>query len=278
MLYDNINNFLSLLPILEREIKARKWNMILVSCDNHDVLSELFVDGIFFLGYNKLSGRLPDIIKNLAVVAINDYPDALEGIASVLPDAEGESELVLEHLFSLGHRKIARIRPESSGEPLRWTNRGLSRFYEIADRLGIRDTVMNERYQEETLDACIAGLIDSGVTAIIDVTHEPARLLHVLRKLGKQIPEEVSVITYENFRQSCWESPPLTTLAFDFDAIAAQAVRLMAKELCRKDSESIVVPTKLIIRESTAPAFLHKTQALPETLLNQKIAPAVSPR
>lgn len=251
LLYDSINNFTSLLPILEKEIKARKWNMVLISSDNYEILSELFIDGIFFLGYNKLSRKLPDIIKNFPVVAINDYPDALEGISSILPDADGESELVLEHLFSLGHRRIARIRQTSLDEPRRWANRGLSHFYETAERLGIRDTVINRRYQQDSLDSCIAELIAAGITAIIDVTHEPAQLLHVLRKQGKRVPDEISVITYEDFRQSCWEFPPLTTLAFDLDAIADQAVRLMARKLCRKDSESIVIPTKLIIREST---------------------------
>ncbi|MDR0931982.1 MAG: LacI family transcriptional regulator [Victivallales bacterium] len=251
VLYDGLSNFISLVSLLEREVAAKGWKMFAVSCDNVEVLSELFADGIFFLGYNKLSSKLPDIIKSSAVVAINDYPDTLEHIGSVLPDADGESEIALQHLFSLGHRKIARLRLESPGESLRWENRGLKRFYEVAEEYGIRDSVIYERYREDSIDECIGNLLKSGITAIIDVNHEPAHLLYTLRKYGKRIPEDISLITYENPNQSRWQHPTLTTLAFDTEAIVRNAIRLMGASLRQQDVESVIIPTKLIIREST---------------------------
>ena len=241
------------LPDLAREVGKRGWLYFSLAADQYELLDDLYLDGIFFLGYHPLSVRLPEQIKQFPVVMVNDYSDTLESIASVIPDAEGECELALRHLTSLGHRRIARIRSRLPEEPQRWSDRGLRSFYRIARELGIGDSVQDIRYDSGGYEKAVGAALASGITALIDVAHESTPLLALLREQRIRVPEDLSIIAYENPASSAWQPPPLTTIAFDTPSIARDAVRLMEEEFHERNSRTIVVPSKLIVRESTAP-------------------------
>ena len=79
----------------------------------------------------------------------------------------------------------------------------------------------------------------------------------VARELKIRIPEELSVVGYDDLRTAQWVSPPLTTVRQPLNEMAQQATRLVLALALREGtavgSQRIQLETDLVIRESTAP-------------------------
>jgi DNA-binding LacI/PurR family transcriptional regulator len=80
----------------------------------------------------------------------------------------------------------------------------------------------------------------------------------ILRALNEQemrVPEDISLIGFDDVEFSQYTYPPLTTMRQDFEAMGQGAVqRLMCLIEEMEDTAPFNVPTKLVVRQSTAPA------------------------
>lgn len=253
LLSENFTFKLNYFPYIFDELQKRGWIYFQLMCDNWGVIPQFMPDGIINFGCNRLSGRFPKELNEYPVVSVNDYPNALDQMASVLPDADQESSLAVNYLISLGHRRIARIRELSGDEPERWQQRGVAKIFEIEREQFPSVHIVNSLFHAYELSRVIPDVLAQGVTAIIAVNHEPAEMMRIIASCGKQVPRDISVITYENPVFSQWWMPALTTIAFDEKRIAAEVVNLMAENLKERNSRCIVVPSRLIVRESCAP-------------------------
>jgi LacI family transcriptional regulator len=74
----------------------------------------------------------------------------------------------------------------------------------------------------------------------------------VARSLGRWIPEDVSVIGFDNIPESALTDPPLTTIDQSIQAMGAEAVRLLVKLIdgTANGPLQIVLPTTLVVRQS----------------------------
>lgn len=81
-------------------------------------------------------------------------------------------------------------------------------------------------------------------------------LLRALHEAGLRVPQDISVVGFDGIALSEFSSPPLTTVAQDFDQIGVQLVRLVLGQV-RHGTEvvrdRVLVPTDLVVRASTAP-------------------------
>ena len=74
----------------------------------------------------------------------------------------------------------------------------------------------------------------------------------VARSLGLRVPEDLSVIGFDNVPESALGSPPLTTVEQPIQKMGSEAVRLLI-DLIEDPSQPpkrVVLPTKLVVRES----------------------------
>ena len=73
------------------------------------------------------------------------------------------------------------------------------------------------------------------------------------RKHGIRIPQDMAVLGFSNIPFGRYLSPPLTTVHQDAEALGCEAFRLLLKEISNPNNsakEHVIIPTKLIIRES----------------------------
>ena len=83
--------------------------------------------------------------------------------------------------------------------------------------------------------------------------------LEVLRAatdLGLRVPEDLSVVGYDDSRVAATSRPPLTTIRQDVVAKGRLAVTALVRAINDPDSappERVVLPAELVVRESTAP-------------------------
>ena len=173
-------------------------------------------------------------------------------------NAEG-ARLAIQHLHALGHRKVAHITgPDGNvlttarregmvtersrlGMPARpeWIIRGnfsLESGYEAAGRI----LSMAER---PTAVFCSADMVAFGLIA-------------GLQEGGLRVPEDISVVGFDDIEMSEYYVPALTTIRQDRHRLGRRAAKVLLDRLSQKDSASnaeVPLSVELVVRASTAP-------------------------
>lgn len=232
------------------QTRQRKLHMIIFPRNDVPALDSQLIDGALAVGERISSewGRQ----HNIPLVVINNFGWVLDHVNSVVPDADGESRQALEHLVALGHRKIARLRGPVATD--RERNRGLDAFYRAAELYGIRESVRNIcANTPEEMETHLRSLLDEGFTAFILIPIEwISRCTKTIRDCGREIPRDVSLIVYEEDAVTPFQSPPLTAFAINYAELVRNALDQLLLEINgEKGKSQIVVPTRLILRDST---------------------------
>lgn len=187
----------------------------------------------------------------IPLITINRYGNSMEQIESVLPDADGEMRMALEHLAGLGHRKIVRLHPTNLTNTRRNVTRGEVGFFRAAEELGIRNSVRNETYDPaEKVKEILPRLLQEGFTAFIVVADpDHQRILDIFRQCGKRIPEDVSLVVYEI------DLPPelgLTAVKIENRRVLETGIQLFLEKLAGHPIPvQTIVPSTFNIRNST---------------------------
>lgn len=80
-------------------------------------------------------------------------------------------------------------------------------------------------------------------------------VLRALREKGRAVPEDVSVVGFDDIPEAGYFSPPLTTIRQDFAEVGRQGLRSLVEQIesgVRGDAH-VVIPPDLVMRRSTAP-------------------------
>jgi LacI family transcriptional regulator, galactose operon repressor len=187
-------------------------------------------------------------------------------MSSVIVDNEVGGYLSLEHLYSLGHRKIAFIRgPKALTDSApRWRGiRNCAKSFAleldselILDLPESRDPISSfEAGQKLTEDIIKRKQPFTALLAFDDITAFGA--IRALNKAGLRVPEEVSVIGFDDVAPSALCTPSLTTVRQPMETMGASAVGIVLDGI-NAVLEKREVPTvhrkvapELVVREST---------------------------
>ena len=246
----------NLLNELIRQGETRNWRTIVVPADQLDFLNDRLFDGAVSIAAGDFSRNWHERF-GIPLVMLNSYGWLLDRVCAVFPDSNDESRLAMEHLIRLGHSRIGRLRIVREGVSEKEVNRGYNEFLRVADEYGIRNRV---RYchapDMETLELRLRELIAEGFTAFVGIfMAEITRIIEVIRSCGKRIPEDISLIAYEADGLTAHLVPPVTALAYDYRLLTERALDQLELEMKGGGVlRSIVVPGRLIVRGSTAPA------------------------
>jgi LacI family transcriptional regulator len=191
-------------------------------------------------------------------------------IPVVMMDDEQSGYLAAQHLISLGHRRIAHVThsgykdEELAGKYADANQRcagylramresGLNPAVFTFDRTGAFGLGSNDytHYCAETARQLISTSARfTGVTTFNDYT--TIGLLQNFSKMGIRIPEDVSLVGYDNAEVGALMRPTLTTVGprlFDIGRIAGQMVLNMMN---KQPVQDVVLIPELIVRQSTA--------------------------
>lgn len=216
-------------------------------------------DGLIFLGHHltkTLKNWTPDRQGLAPIVNGCEYSQSL-GVPSAHIDNAAAARDAMEHLYGLGHRHIG-IVTGPLGSPLsRDRMRGATaraRSMGAADKLSI----VQGDFSIESGIAAAAQLLAQPVppTAIFCFNDEMAiGVLHYAERVGRKVPEQLSVEGFDDIRFAKYMRPALTTISQPMLDIGRESVRLLLGVLSGSITEpvSVTLPHKLQIRESTAP-------------------------
>ncbi|MER7623163.1 LacI family DNA-binding transcriptional regulator [Streptomyces sp. NPDC126503] len=182
------------------------------------------------------------------------------GLSCVDLDFAAAGALCVDHLAALGHREIAVV-GEAPGVYARHTGfaeRTLRGLRERAERLGVGLLHRACEGSHDAVAGVLARILDErpGVSAFV-VQNETALepLLALLRRTGRAVPEDVSVVAVCPEAVAAQASVPLTSVAIPAQELGRRAVeRLVARladPVARAGAE--LLPPVLTVRESSGP-------------------------
>ncbi|MFE0250805.1 LacI family DNA-binding transcriptional regulator [Streptomyces sp. NPDC059010] len=200
-------------------------------------------------------------------VLVLGAPAAFGGPRAVTAGAGAESlaRAATEHLLSLGHPTVHHL-----AGPQRW--------FAARDRLeGWRAALEAQGREQPPVmvgdwsaeSGYVAGrelLASAGdVTAVFAANDDMAiGLVRALVEAGLRVPDDVSVVGFDDVPVAGYVTPPLTTMRQPFDAVAQEGLRLLVQAIEKPDAESAPAhdpPVELVVRASTAPPPVRKTPA-----------------
>ena len=185
----------------------------------------------------------------------------ITGVTNVTLDHRRAAELTLRHLHQLGHRQIAFMRGQSfsSDSDDRWRS-----LLAVAKELGIEIrpelTIQLERdlTSPELGYPVVQELLQNrrAFTAIVSFNDIAAiGAIRALSDANLRVPEDVSVIGFDDIQVAAYHNPRLTTIRQPLRDMGETAARILLQRIQGFKDYPIefAVPPELIIRETTAP-------------------------
>jgi LacI family transcriptional regulator len=174
---------------------------------------------------------------------------------SVMIDQYYGSQLATQHLMDLGHRQIAEIcGPQNYHE-------ALSRHTAFIDTLnssGLSASDCVEAAEWMPRDGYLAAnqLLDRSANftgLIISNDYLALGAILALNEHGLHIPEDVSVVGFDDAPESAFYMPPLTTIKQDYDALGTESIHYLVELINNQETSThqrVLMP-QLIVRQST---------------------------
>ncbi len=173
---------------------------------------------------------------------------------TVSVDQAAGAKLVVDHLAELGHRDILHV----SG-PLDWLDaRGRERaFHSRAKKWGVRERpiVIGDWTADFGYDFARSVEHVPEYTAMFVSNDEMALgVIHGFHDNGIRVPQDVSVVGFDDLPVARHFLPPLTTVRQDFHALGVRAVEVLRASIEGSEiPQNTRIPVELIVRDSSAP-------------------------
>jgi LacI family transcriptional regulator len=211
------------------------------------------VDGLILSPVDPSDAFWPELADSLALVAIGDELAGAATAGEVLFDNHSGVRCALEHLRALGHRRIAVLRPPgspTSGRPAEvFVGAEADRLaldvsvhsapYELDDATGVAREVLSAASRPSAV-FCFSDSIAYGVYA-------------AARELELTIPDDLSLIGYDDHPISALLTPPLTSFDWDSERLAEVAVEMVLAAIeGRRRRRRVMIEPVLRDRASTA--------------------------
>jgi DNA-binding LacI/PurR family transcriptional regulator len=168
--------------------------------------------------------------------------------------ADGARQAV-EHLLGLGHETVWHVAgPEKSFASER--RREAWRNTLLAQGKKVPPIVRGDWSAGSGYEAGLWLAEQEGCTAVFTANdHMALGVLRAFREKGISVPGDISLVGFDDVPESSSYTPPLTTVHQDFTEVGHRCVDNVLHQIRSNtaDPGMVLVPTRLIVRESTAP-------------------------
>lgn len=167
-------------------------------------------------------------------------------------DNERGGHRATRHLLRLGRQQIAFI-GDTETEETKLRFQGYVRALEEAGVALRKRLVQPTRFYPESGMEAIESILSSGTPFDAVVAASDTIAIGVIRSLvahGLSVPDDVSVIGYDDVSVASYCNPALSTIRQDVQKAGRQLVRKIIRSLDGEDINSSFIPTDLIVRES----------------------------
>ncbi|MFV0137796.1 LacI family DNA-binding transcriptional regulator [Streptomyces sp. HMX87] len=216
-------------------------------------LEELAVDAVIvIMEVHLLDAATVRLPPHAQVVVVDS--DAGAHYTVVDTDQAGGSRTAVRHLLDLGHRTVWHLAgPEDSFAAQRRADAWRATLTEAGRTPPL---VRGDWSADSGYRAGLELAAREECTAVFAANDQMALgLLRALHEHGRRVPEDVSVIGFDDIPEAGSFLPPLTTVHQDFAEVGRLCVDAVLRKMRQEGPErgTTLVPTRLVVRESTAP-------------------------
>lgn len=247
---------------VEKELRDRGMTLFIESINNDSkkdlvlpaLLSNHEIDGILILSHISTDYIAKIIDTGIPTVLIDHHSPYLQA-DSILTNNRFGAYRAVEHLIQLGHHDIGFVGDVNFSPSYQ---ERLDGYLLALKKYGFQanpDFIFSDA--QETLDEInlFFEKLQTKPTAWFCVNDGHGFLVtSVLQQKGLKVPEEVSVCSFDNGQLSQIATPKITTMDIDLNYFGRKAVEQLCWRIDHKEEpiHEILLPTKLIIRESTS--------------------------
>jgi len=215
------------------------------------------VDAVIYVGM--FDRDITGVISNMNKPVVIAYATSSdEHIGFVTYENEDVSAELTPYLIDNRHERIALITGLAHTAPAQKRLRGINRAFKEAGLILDSALVRNGNWERASGFQCMKDLLerekDALPTAVIAMNDLMAiGAMEAIREANLLVPEDISVVGFDNREVSDFVYPKLTTIEIDLEGIGAAAADMAIKRL---DSESydgergVVIPSKIILRDT----------------------------
>ncbi|MFD6418947.1 LacI family DNA-binding transcriptional regulator [Streptomyces sp. NPDC060194] len=167
-------------------------------------------------------------------------------------DNRGGSRLATEHLIDTGHRRIATITGPLDTDVARTRHRGFQDAMAVAglDPSRVDHGDFSERSGAEAAARLLAAYPDlDAVVAGSD--NMAAGAMRGLKAYGRSVPDDVSVVGFDDLSTALHTDPQLTTVHQPIQALGGEMARMLTALIGGEEPSPLILPTHLVQRAST---------------------------
>ena len=258
----NIRNpfYSAVLEIFHNRLSALGYHLIFINSQNEEIqekeisqLLEYNVEGVIITDA-LLSSSASEKLKRYGIVVIlfNRYTKK-GGTSAVFCDNYLAAKQIAAYLVEMGHKSFAFVSGPSDTST---TIDRLKGFKEVLAERNIKDLIIESgNYTYESGFQCAQELMirNKNIDCIFCGNDIIALgVMDAIKVIGLKIPEDVSVVGFDNIRMSAWPSYSLTTWEQPIEEMIDSTVKLLFEEINEKNvqPQTIMMKGHIVIRKS----------------------------
>ncbi len=255
---------------IERELFERGYHTLICSSaenEEHEaryvaMLRAQRVEGVIVASaYGGTAHLKPLADSGIPIIAIDRELEGISDDAIMADHVEG-GRIMAQYLVDLGHIKVAVVGAPGHSQPIQLRLQGIR---EVLRHHGLAPVIeaIGEDHSFSAIYSLAQKVLDDhgDITAIIGTTDIAAiAVIHAVRDSGHSVPQDCSVIGFDDLPEAAYVLPRLTTVAQPIRDVALEATRRLEERLGHRQPSldhrpaSVTrLPVRLIVRESTAP-------------------------
>lgn len=194
------------------------------------------------------------IERGLPIVLVNGYHEGIDA-PFISDDDLASMDLALTHLVSLGHTRIGlAVGPDRYVPVIRKISGFRNSLRSLLGRDDVDELIETSMFSLEGGATAATRLIDRGCTAVVCGSDMMALgAIRAARQRGLQVPDDFSVVGYDDSPLVAFTDPPLTTVRQSVQSMSEAAVRALLDEIAGEPAPraEYVFRPELVVRNST---------------------------
>ncbi len=218
-----------------------------------EILTARRVDSLIILGGNLDDQYLLQLSQQIPLVAVGRFIQGLENQCIHIDQIQGAAAGV-QHLIDLGHHRIAHIAGPASHRDSTGRLHGYQQVLAANDIPFDPNLVVSGNFQEHSGLLAMEQLLtrDTSITAVFSANDQMASGARLaLYRRGIRVPEDISIIGFDDLFGSSYSTPPLTTVRQPGQEMGNAAAQMVLSLLEHRKLPSLIFTPHLVVREST---------------------------
>jgi LacI family transcriptional regulator len=243
---------------LVRSLQRSGYHLVFAPIDDTGSWEEIVLGGQIDGGV--VFQTLPELVREtlrerqLPLVLLGDNSDAT--VSQVVVDDVAGAYAATKHLIGLGHKRIL-LYVHKSVKPHCSVQERLAGYRSAMAEAGLATHECLQAPEEDAIDILVRGA-DRPTAVICYSNLEATLIVHAMWQYGVTIPNDLSVVGFNDIFATRFMTPPLTTVGYDASKIGALGSQLVLQEIDASDDGRkptvLSVKPKLNVRGSTGPA------------------------